>query len=81
MASITIRDFSDVAKDALKVHAAKAGVSLEAYARQILQEAARSESQSSRSNLLSLSRELFGQDGIDLDLPSRSSTRDVVTFD
>lgn len=80
MASITIRNFSDGAKDALRVHAAKAGVSLEAYARQILQEAARSDSQGKQSNLLDLSRELFSEDGIDLDLPSRSSTRDVDLF-
>ena len=39
MASLTIRNFSDGAKEALRVHAAKAGISLEAYARRILQNA------------------------------------------
>ena len=81
MASLTIRNFSDRAKEALRVHAAKAGISLEAYARDVLQNAARSKQNHDSPDLLSLSRELFGQDnGIDLDLPQRGSNRDQVIF-
>lgn len=82
MASLTIRNFSDGAKDALRVRAARAGISLEAYAREILQDAARSARKPSGSDLLCLSRELFGPGkGVDLELPSRASNRDEVVFD
>ncbi len=82
MASLTIRNFSDGAKDALREHAAKAGISLEAYAREILQDAARSARKSGGSDLLSLSREFFGPaKGVDLELPKRSSRREEVMFE
>ena len=82
MASITIRDLPDSAKDLLRVQAAKAGVSLEAYARELLRAAARNPASNPASDLLGLSRALFGGGkGIDLELPSRRSSRPVVGFD
>jgi plasmid stability protein len=82
MASITIRDLPDSAKDLLRVQAAKAGVSLEAYARELLHAAARNPASHSASDLLGLSRALFGGGkGVDLELPSRRSSRPEVGFD
>lgn len=82
MASITIRDLPDSAKDVLRVQAAKAGLSLEAYARELLHSAARNPGSASNMDLLGLSRALFGGGkGVDLELPSRRSTRPAVEFD
>lgn len=82
MATINIRDFPDSAKEALRVRAAKAGVSLEALARELLRAAARAPDRTPASNLLILSRELFGQGkGVDFELPSRASIRQPVEFD
>jgi plasmid stability protein len=81
MASITIRDLPDSAKDVLRIQAAKAGVSLEAYARELLHTAARNTGSASSTDLLGLSRALFGGGkGVDLELPSRRSARPVVEF-
>jgi plasmid stability protein len=82
MANITIRDIPDSAKEALRVRAAKAGVSLEAYARQVLHAASKASGQTPASNLLRLSREFFGEGkGVELELPSRASSRQAVQFD
>ncbi|MDP4996913.1 MAG: hypothetical protein NWQ16_11895, partial [Akkermansiaceae bacterium] len=57
------------------------GISLEAYARQILQQASRTPEERS-GNLLDLSRRYFsGKNGVDLVLPSRASHRIPVDFD
>ena len=81
MASLTIRDLPDSAKETLRVSAAKAGVSLEAYARNILQEASRSRF-SQPLNLVKLAQDHFGEkNGVELKLPSRKSGRPVVEFD
>lgn len=82
MASITIRDLPDGAKEALRVRAAKAGVSLEAFAREVLHAAARNPAPGAATDLLGLSRALFGAgNGVDLELPSRRSARPVLEFD
>jgi len=81
MASITIRDLPDHTKKTLRVRAAQAGVSLEAYVRQVLQEASQVRRAKS-PGLFELSREFFGGDkGVDLELPPRSSNRPTVDFD
>jgi len=80
MANMTIRDLPDRTKERLRVAAAKCGVSLEAYARQILQEAAQVEG-ALLLNLGELARECFGAEGgVELELPLRGSGREAVVF-
>jgi plasmid stability protein len=80
MANMTIRDLPDRTKERLRVAAVQSGVSLEAYARQILQEAARAEG-AQALNLGDLARECFGATGgVELELPARGSQREVVVF-
>ncbi len=75
MASITIRNLPDQSKESLCVQAAKSGISLEAYVRQILEEASGLES-GKKVKLLELSQGYFGsQGGVDLELPKRSFHR------
>lgn len=81
MPSITIRDIPTNTKESLRVKAAKAGVSLESYARQVLQQASISSEQLKGADLLSLSRKYFEEDGVELDLPVRSSNRKPVDFE
>ena len=80
MANITIRDLPDTTKESLRVRAAQSGVSLEAYVRQILQEASKARSPQS-ANLFELSREFFGVGaGVELELPPRVSKRPAMEF-
>src|SRR4051794_40926203 len=51
MASLTIRDLPDQTKETLRVHAARSGLSLEAYARHLLQVSASTEGFQSRGIL------------------------------
>lgn len=82
MANLTIRDLPDRAKETLRVRAAKAGLSLEAYARELLHASARASSRTPTSDLLRLSRKFFGEGkGVELELSSRASTRQAVEFD
>jgi len=81
MANITIRDLPDNTKESLRVQAAKSGVSLEAYARLILQKASNSDF-FLQSNILDLASKYFGREnGVELDLPDRSSKREEVKFE
>ena len=81
MANITIRDLPDNIKEILRVQAAKSGMSLEAYARLILQKAS-SSNFFLQPNILDLASKYFGHKyGVELDLPERSSTRDKVIFE
>jgi len=81
MANITIRDLPDNTKENLRVQAAKSGVSLEAYARYILQTASVSD-RFMQPSILDLADTYFGsKKGIDLELPERNSRRDEVIFD
>ena len=81
MASITIRDLPESVKEELRVRAAKAGISLEGYARQILQTASATESGPGVTSLLELSRECFGsRHGVELEIPARRSRRNAVDF-
>ncbi|MEC4681543.1 MAG: hypothetical protein VST67_12725 [Nitrospirota bacterium] len=69
MASITIRNLPDQSKESLRVQAAQNGISLEAYVRQILEEASGLES-GKKINILELAQGYFGsQGGVDLELP------------
>lgn len=78
MASITIRNIDDALKERLRIRAATHGRSMEEEARLILKQAVGG---ISGPGLLALSKELFGGDkGVELDLPSRHSDRDVPDF-
>ncbi len=80
MAQITIRELSVKAKEALRVQAAQAGLSLEAHVRQILQQASMGKG-SKPVNILDLANKYFGgSKGIDLQLPKRGSSRKPVDF-
>ena len=80
MASITIRNLPDQSKESLRVQAAKSGISLEAYVRQILEEASGLES-GKKVNLLELAQGYFGsKGGVDLELPNRGSHRGSSHF-
>jgi len=69
MVSITIRNLPDQSKESLRVQAAQNGISLEAYVRQILEEASGLES-GKKINILELAQGYFGsQGGVDLELP------------
>jgi plasmid stability protein len=79
-ATMTIRNLPDRTKERLRVAVAKSGVSLEAYARQILQEAEGAEG-AQALNLGDLARECFGTaGGVELELPARISQRESVVF-
>ena len=81
MANITVRDLPDKTKETLRVHAAQAGISLEAYARYILQTASSSDDFKS-VNILKISEKYFGaKEGVELELPERNSKRQSVDFD
>jgi plasmid stability protein len=80
MANITIRDLPDNTKESLRVQAAKSGVSLEAYARYILQTASASDV-FMQPGILDLADKYFGaKKGVNLELPKRSSEREEVKF-
>jgi len=80
MANINVRGLSDATKEALRVRAAKAGMSLEAYARRALQSASRGQGVEP-TPLIGLVEKYFGEtDGVDLDLPSRKTSRAPVDF-
>ncbi|GJL51839.1 FitA-like ribbon-helix-helix domain-containing protein [Candidatus Nitrospira salsa] len=80
MAQITIRELSDKAKEALRVQAAQAGLSLEAHVRHILQQASTGKGLKS-VNILELVDKYFGGGkGIALKLPKRGSVRKPVDF-
>lgn len=81
MANITIRDLPDQTKEILRVQAAKTGISLEAYARYILQTVSNSE-RLIQPSVLELAGKYFGtKHGVDISLPERSSKRGLVDFD
>ncbi len=81
MANITVRNLPDKTKETLRVQAAQSGISLETYARQLLQVAA-NQSDFKPVDIVGLAEQYFGStQGIDIDLPERGSTRQVVDFD
>jgi plasmid stability protein len=81
MANLTVRNLPDKTKETLRIHAAQSGVSLEAYARHLLQAAA-NQQEFKPLNILALAEQYFGPDkGVELELPTRGSNRSVVDFD
>ncbi len=66
MASLSVRKIDDDVYERLRIRAAKHGVSMEEEVRQILRHAV-----SAPERLGDLALEYFGNDGIELELPSR----------
>ncbi len=80
MASITIRGLPDKTKEALRIHAAECGVSLESYVRQILKKASSANGLEPVS-ILDMAKKYFGtKHGVDIELPERSSKRQLIEF-
>ncbi|MDZ7629071.1 MAG: hypothetical protein U5J99_11795 [Parvularculaceae bacterium] len=80
MANINVRGISDRTKEALRVRAAKAGMSLEAFARRALQNAALPEGRGP-APLPELAKKHFGaKGGVELELPPRATKRRPVAF-
>jgi len=78
MANITIRDLPDKTKALLRIHAAQAGVSLEAYVRQVLQKASLS-NEFKPVDILQIAEKYFGAEkGMEPELPEQSSRRKPV---
>jgi antitoxin FitA len=82
MTALTIRNFDETLKRKLKIRAAEHGRSMEAEAASILEReltkpaAPKNIGKAVRDRLAK-----HGLDGIDLELPPRSSSRDQVSFD
>lgn len=69
MANINVRGLSDQTKEALRVRAAQAGMSLEAYARRALTKASMGDGEEPKP-LVDLAAKYFGaRHGVDLELP------------
>ncbi len=77
MASITVRNIDDDLKEKLRVKAAQNGRSMEEEVRVILRQATGG---ITGKELWELSRKLFADDGIDLELPPRQPGRPVPDF-
>lgn len=80
MANVNVRGLSDATKEALRVRAAQAGLTLEAFARKTLQKASL-EPIDQPEALTTLIAKYFGKNhGVELALPERSSSRESVDF-
>jgi plasmid stability protein len=80
MANINVRGIPDKTKEALRVRAAKAGLSLEAYARRALTKAALDNGDEPKP-LVQLAEKYFGaKHGVELELPSRATHRKPPEF-
>lgn len=78
MPNINVRGLSVETKEALRVSAAKAGMSLEGYTRLALQKAAMTDGQE-LTPILDLANKYFGsKNGVELELPERSTYREPV---
>jgi len=81
MAVLTVRNLPDQTKEALRVKAAKSGVSLEKYVRRVLQKVSNEEI-FEVPQIMEAAAEYFGKEnGEELELPARSSNRQSVEFD
>ncbi|MCQ8185418.1 FitA-like ribbon-helix-helix domain-containing protein [Parvularcula maris] len=80
MANINVRGLSDETKSALRVKAAKAGLSLEAFAREALRREALREPDEAPSLADMAERYFGGENGVELELPPRESRRGEADF-
>jgi plasmid stability protein len=80
MTNINVRGLSDRTKEALRVRAAKEGMSLEAYARRALQRASMDNGDDPKS-LLDQAEKYFGKKGgVEIETPPRTTRREPVDF-
>ena len=80
MANINVRGIPDKTKEALRLRAARAGTSLEAYARRALIKASLGDGREPAS-IVDLAEKHFGAEhGVELELPARSTRRRPVEF-
>ena len=81
MGSILIRDMDDKLKRKLRVRAAEHGRSMEEEARQILRCELEGQRQSDEGkSLADIAREIFGDKGVDLEIPPRATSREPPDF-
>ena len=81
MASITIRNLPDEAKEKLRVMAAMEGMSLEGFLRHLLIDTS-CRYAPAKPNIAEVAFRLFGEDnGADLELPEREHFRQPPVFD
>ena len=80
MANINVRGLSDRTKEALRVRAAQAGMSLEAFARRTLQKAVVNEGEEPPSIVDVAARYFGAESGIELTAPGRATRRKPVEF-
>ncbi len=78
MATLTIRKLEDDVKERLRVRAARAGRSMEEEARLILTSAVGG---LDGPGLLERAQALFGDEGVEVELPERGSEREPVDFE
>jgi plasmid stability protein len=78
MGSLLIRNLEDGLKARLRVRAAQQGRSMEEEARAILRREL--EGPKPVVNLAALARELFGEQGVDLEIPPRLFAREPPDF-
>ena len=80
MTSITIRRLPAPTKEKLRLRAARAGLSLESYTRQVLQSEAE-KAPDEAVDLAALAQACFGEEkGVELKLPPRGSNRPPISF-
>ena len=81
MANITVRNLPDKTKEILRVQAAQSGISLETYARHLLQVAS-NQNNYKPVDIVRLAEQYFGvEQGVDIELPERGSSKKMVDFD
>lgn len=81
MSTLTIHDFPDAMREAFEAVASERGMTLEAYVRQLLLDVY-FDGPKNRVNMADVARKYFGpENGIDLELPSRHSNRELPEFD
>lgn len=79
VARINVRDIEDSVKDRLRVRAARNGRSLEEEVRTILRSSVRG--MNGPEFVEFMTREFGPENGVDIELPPRSSHRRIPTFD
>ena len=80
MASLTIRNLDDGVKRGLRIRAAERGHSMEEEAREILKQAVRGEAPVGNLGL-AIHHRFAALGGVELNLPERSTGRDIPDFE